>query len=179
MNPHQGTLPMTATEQVKLKPCPFCGGEPKLGTWATDYVRCTECRAEQLGLTPAEAIAAWNHRPNPPSPDAGERREAIETAILNANATSLMNGENIGSGTNVARIRDAILALSPAPDADTEEVPRMTEAQARDVLMDAMDNAGAFDPRDVVVSLDDAVKAMLAASQVKPDPLPAIPEGEA
>lgn len=65
------------TEQVKLKPCPFCGGEARLGNWATDFVRCKECRAEQIGLTPAEAIAAWNTRPNPPSPDAGERREAI------------------------------------------------------------------------------------------------------
>ena len=69
---------------------------------------------------------AKDDTPNPPSPDAGERREAIKQAIADYGHAKAMS---IGSGPeNSARLLNqhvdallAILALSPAPDADTVE----------------------------------------------------------
>lgn len=53
-------------EAVKLLPCPFCGPtELVVRKWATWHVRCHACLAEQIGLTEADAIAAWNRRPQP------------------------------------------------------------------------------------------------------------------
>jgi Lar family restriction alleviation protein len=57
----------------KLKPCPFCGGQGKLDTWAIregDYsvkVRCTTCEASgpafaETWANPERAVPAWNRR---------------------------------------------------------------------------------------------------------------------
>jgi hypothetical protein len=73
----------------------------------------------------------------------------------------------------------AILALSPAPDADTVMVPReatinMLAAWWRQKNCGTQE-IGGYDP--LHMSDCDAYRAILAASQVKPDPLPVIPEG--
>ncbi len=59
---------------TELKPCPFCGGIPKMhmisqdffdtGTYTTGYsVFCQNCRcATEYELTQLEAIEAWNRR---------------------------------------------------------------------------------------------------------------------
>lgn len=62
----------------ELKPCPFCGGraEWKQGHYA-GYVMCLSCEVMGPNIDKAEAIAAWNRRPDAPS--AGEWMP-IETA---------------------------------------------------------------------------------------------------
>lgn len=53
-------------DDVKLKPCPFCGGDPELkhsSTW--DYfVRCRDCgaRTRQYHENDAGAVYGWNRR---------------------------------------------------------------------------------------------------------------------
>ena len=59
----------TMTE--KLKPCPFCGGEPQLvqGYGAYSFTWYVECHGEDCAVTPDtsghgrdNAIARWNRR---------------------------------------------------------------------------------------------------------------------
>lgn len=54
---------MTKTE---LKPCPFCGGKPDLGSYSSSenwIVVCSKCEAEtQIYETEREAVKAWNTR---------------------------------------------------------------------------------------------------------------------
>ena len=57
------------TEQIPLKPCPFCGhDDPELdgqGEWTMLYVRCPKCKAcgpFERTDSEREAIAAWNRR---------------------------------------------------------------------------------------------------------------------
>lgn len=52
--------------EIKLLPCPFCGGEAELNLFLGNYlVTCTECpgaTAPIRGTTKEEAIEAWNTR---------------------------------------------------------------------------------------------------------------------
>ena len=59
---------MVETNELTLKPCPFCGGEAVLVKnfssipgWS--YVRCQECGASVACVTdPYRAIENWNRR---------------------------------------------------------------------------------------------------------------------
>lgn len=45
---------------TNLKPCPFCGGEPKL---MQAWVECKKCRAmAAVSGTRNDAVSAWNRR---------------------------------------------------------------------------------------------------------------------
>lgn len=58
--------------EIKLKPCPFCGGEAKVGYAINDYnrwgVSCNTCGCVvEVGFgdyedTMEEAVKAWNRR---------------------------------------------------------------------------------------------------------------------
>lgn len=46
-----------------LKPCPFCGGEAKIGIGMGEYwVMCTNCEASSGMSTVNGAIELWNRR---------------------------------------------------------------------------------------------------------------------
>ena len=50
---------------IKLKPCPFCGGEARLyfGNIDCHGVCCRKCSAKVYGYaTQASAVRAWNRR---------------------------------------------------------------------------------------------------------------------
>lgn len=57
---------MNIMENVRLKPCPFCGGKAKLSLFFSNYhVTCTECLGgtwPEKGMSKEEAIAVWNSR---------------------------------------------------------------------------------------------------------------------
>lgn len=64
---------------AKLKPCPFCASrqvavQSHAGPATVFAVRCENCAAEgPLGMTYAEAIKLWNHRPKPSGDGDGQR----------------------------------------------------------------------------------------------------------
>ena len=56
--------------EVKLKHCPFCGGEAELafsvndkGNYKLFWVSCTQCRCEtHIESAKRKAVARWNRR---------------------------------------------------------------------------------------------------------------------
>jgi Lar family restriction alleviation protein len=59
-----GRRPKMASE-IKLKPCPFCGGKAEMVSDFEDehYVYCTGCKGGWKTMeNPEEAAAAWNRR---------------------------------------------------------------------------------------------------------------------
>lgn len=61
---------MQNKEYLRLRECPFCGGEAILGTWRDEYrrlnpsaVHCSVCHVEtRIYERKKEAIKAWNKR---------------------------------------------------------------------------------------------------------------------
>jgi Lar family restriction alleviation protein len=59
--------------ELKLLPCPFCGGDATIGANEyydganTFYIYCTSCGVQQMTtkIRTDEAIAAWNRRAQP------------------------------------------------------------------------------------------------------------------
>ena len=101
-----------------LKPCPFCGGTPKLFPsacrWSCSWVRCRSCPADVTGESTgsvegnnASAIAAWNRR-SPEYYSALEGQAALDEA----------NNE-------VLRQRDIVASCAAGPwNYDMEAAPR-------------------------------------------------------
>lgn len=50
--------------EVKLKPCPFCGGQTDMATWIGGYrVICKKCGAATASASTRDAVVkAWNKR---------------------------------------------------------------------------------------------------------------------
>ena len=61
---------MSETNEIKLKPCPFCGGKAESGTLRTSdgvkfLVECSNCGVATLLYYDTEkAAGAWNRRVN-------------------------------------------------------------------------------------------------------------------
>lgn len=59
------------SEELKLLPCPFCGGTPHASEGLNDYefmTTCWDCDFDGPTRTSrADAIKAWNTRPNTPT----------------------------------------------------------------------------------------------------------------
>jgi Lar family restriction alleviation protein len=58
-----------------IAPCPFCGTTPPADDDHGGFVACRQCLADGpmsrgASFTPAEAIAAWNRRAPPLTPEA-------------------------------------------------------------------------------------------------------------
>lgn len=50
-------------EEIKLKPCPFCGGEAEFVGYKSYWIICVDCTAESAVYdSKAEAVEAWNRR---------------------------------------------------------------------------------------------------------------------
>jgi len=74
-----------------LMPCPFCGGEAQWISggekcWWSECLSC--CAQSDAKATKADAIAAWNRRAEPATPD----RERLEAAIATARRWVLPSG---------------------------------------------------------------------------------------
>ena len=49
--------------EIKLLPCPFCGGEAKFGTFNHFWIECTNCEMETPYMeNEEELVALWNTR---------------------------------------------------------------------------------------------------------------------
>ncbi|MBR5485997.1 MAG: Lar family restriction alleviation protein [Oscillospiraceae bacterium] len=47
----------------ELKPCPFCGGQPRFGNFYRNWVVCPDCRMETPYYENTEdAVKMWNKR---------------------------------------------------------------------------------------------------------------------
>lgn len=125
----------------ELLPCPFCGNEPRVDDFSTDYrpnagpswrVMCKgPCSMDEVWTdsfdTEAEAIAAWNHRSQPTSPDAEmvERlTDAIEPLANLAGGGMNMNDPlskwfTVGQFIEAKEAQAAALASPPAGLQDT------------------------------------------------------------
>ena len=48
---------------MRIRPCPFCGGEGVLDGSSYYWVRCKKCKVETRGVaTKAGAVEVWNKR---------------------------------------------------------------------------------------------------------------------
>ena len=55
------------SEEIKLKPCPFCGGEARFLKFESEaepygFAVCNKCGAMSRPSKMDEAVAAWNRR---------------------------------------------------------------------------------------------------------------------
>lgn len=120
------------SNDVKLEPCPFCGGEaqPALAQgggieWA--QVECVNRDCGAVGPTPAteaEAIAAWNRRHQP-------QREAVLEAINDwIYQSPPVGGQKVIIGCNFDDLADRIRALkaTPAPAVSRDDQALLADA---------------------------------------------------
>lgn len=61
----------TPADAAKMLPCPFCGSSNVRATslYPCSLVKCYVCKSRTVQPTIAEAIAAWNTRPQPAPPE--------------------------------------------------------------------------------------------------------------
>lgn len=88
--------------ELKLKPCPFCGGEAYLLNMANCmvYVKCKSCKAETGGVhieagycANDKAVEVWNRRAEETSTPIPSKEEALEPEYEGDGYDD--NGENV------------------------------------------------------------------------------------
>lgn len=72
--------PMNEREEVKLKPCPFCGTSSPEWNETDAMMWCPECGVSVHGATKHLAAKTWNYRPAEASIAKHSRIEAYEKA---------------------------------------------------------------------------------------------------
>lgn len=72
--------------EIKLNPCPFCGGKARFLFEDSTWVYCEECGCEGGYYdTQEDAIEAWNIRADVPDTDVGEiMAKAIDEFVAEA-----------------------------------------------------------------------------------------------
>lgn len=131
-----------AIDDVKLLPCPFCGGEAillkdhkKFGL----YVACTVCAACTITGTQPEAIAAWNRRASPaPSQHTGWSDEAVEAALRarvpgGSEVWHWINGGGMSIDDTHREVMRTILAALSAPSIAPARMPH-SGAKVSDIV---------------------------------------------
>jgi len=97
--------------EIKLLPCPFCGGEAKFGTFNHFWIECTNCEMETPYMeNEEELVALWNTRK--PIDDMVERleRKRLESTECKAEAIAEM------CGSSASRFGGEIYAYNKAID---------------------------------------------------------------
>lgn len=86
----------------ELKPCPFCGGEPRLvdGTQMTPdhgaFVMCRNCEATIPILDSTDAaVSSWNRRPPEQSGGDEARLKAYDERIVNLGVLVMEHGKDV------------------------------------------------------------------------------------
>lgn len=138
------------TNEEKLEPCPFCGGEPSIeeieahqhafAKFMPDcpgyfYVECAPCDARRFGNTRQEAIAAWNTRHF----SAIEEKYQAQIAMLRDALTILVNNTRLGCSPafieKLCKQSDkALSATKQSSDAFIAEIEAMAVEQAMALL---------------------------------------------
>lgn len=95
------------SDNIELKPCPFCGGKPDLHSKDTptgvSYVECVECGVQMGGGDDAEVAEQWNNRQ-------AVRREAKEPKRWKEYfcLTPMVESDNMITAETLGRMCDAL-----------------------------------------------------------------------
>jgi Lar family restriction alleviation protein len=160
------------SDEVKLKPCPFCGGDGEMSWYAKGnssacagyFVECTSCSASGEGFdiqgempdrddyTKSRAVAAWNTRSQPSTPPEGWR-EAVARLII--------SHDDHTDWSVALEIADAIASISGGVFSSVF-VKAEAEAAEHGGLKDCRDNDGGFYQSQWMECLLDKCRSLLS-----------------
>jgi len=120
------------SEDIKrvLKPCPFCGGKPKLITrqcmedCVDSYVECTRCDARTAGCEdaygdPTYAANEWNTRAAPSASDEKDAKR-LDWLMHNLGGKALFAIGVVTSGNCDRECIDAAISANAGKDKEEE-----------------------------------------------------------
>lgn len=175
--------PLTPREKVKLKPCPFCGGEAVAGSnFDNDhYVMCgADCDrcGGMVGYMKTEmaAIENWNRRAALAS--SGDHAELARLTVVATDAASLGDGLQEAALTrfqahaNPAAVL-ALIAVVAALRGERDEWRKaLSNAQNADAENDALLRARATEAERKLVEAVEAVKGVIEWDKRRGFPIP-------
>jgi Lar family restriction alleviation protein len=147
-------------EEDKLKPCPFCGSEAELheNDWCDPPMQSAYCtnpwdcgiRGREMP-TEAEAIAAWNRRPQPPMEE--DAIEAAKRKVERADRTRMHE-----HGPDCIDIARALLRRPEGREEVVEECERMAGQVGRQFC--SGDGYVMGGPAAIVATICGAIRAL-------------------